>query len=318
MRPTRTALVLLTMAIAACQSTSPLTGPAQPQAAHVMTEAELVGHAAPVTLDKTVVLSLEHPQDATGGTDSGLRGVDHVPVQVTSEARHRFHLRDENNEAHGLRLLDAQGGEVLALSGQGTVDKLLKAGRYLLEVRHSGQGDAVTPQTAFVHPVVEEDGAVGVKVSINHCQGCDLSGAKLTNAPLKNVVFLDSDLSNADLRGADLAGTFFSATSIDGANTAGTSFSAAQAAGAEPSAVTRGWDDREDTTIYTAVVNHEEQYSIWPADRELPLGWNHAGKQGTKPEVLAWIEEVWTDMRPLSLRKKMEEAEARRRAEQGY
>lgn len=66
-------------------------------------------------------------------------------------------------------------------------------------------------------------------------------------------------------------------------------------------------EDREDTTIYEAVVNHEEQYSIWPADRELPLGWNKAGKQGTKAEVLAWIEEVWTDMRPLSLRKKMEE-----------
>lgn len=66
--------------------------------------------------------------------------------------------------------------------------------------------------------------------------------------------------------------------------------------------------DREDTTIYRAVVNHEEQYSIWPADRELPLGWNDAGKTGLKPEVLAWIEEVWTDMRPLSLRKKMEEA----------
>ena len=69
--------------------------------------------------------------------------------------------------------------------------------------------------------------------------------------------------------------------------------------------------DQEDTTIYEAVVNHEEQYSIWPADRELPLGWNLAGKSGTKAEVLAWIEEVWTDMRPLSLRQKMEE-DARR------
>ena len=66
--------------------------------------------------------------------------------------------------------------------------------------------------------------------------------------------------------------------------------------------------DREDTTIYTAVVNHEEQYSLWPADRELPAGWTAVGTPGLKPEVLAWIEEVWTDMRPLSLRKKMEEA----------
>jgi MbtH protein len=48
-------------------------------------------------------------------------------------------------------------------------------------------------------------------------------------------------------------------------------------------------------------------HSIWPAGRELPLGWHDAGKTGLKPEVLAWIEEVWTDMRPLSLRKKREE-----------
>jgi MbtH protein len=66
-------------------------------------------------------------------------------------------------------------------------------------------------------------------------------------------------------------------------------------------------DEQEDTTIYKVVVNHEEQYSIWPADRELPLGWREAGQQGTKAECLAYIEEVWTDMRPLSLRKQMEE-----------
>jgi len=71
-------------------------------------------------------------------------------------------------------------------------------------------------------------------------------------------------------------------------------------------------DDQEDTTIYTVVVNHEEQYSIWPADRELPLGWKDAGKSGTKQECLDYIKEVWTDMRPLSLRKKMEEMEKER------
>ena len=65
-------------------------------------------------------------------------------------------------------------------------------------------------------------------------------------------------------------------------------------------------EEREDTTIYEAVVNDEEQYSIWPADRDLPLGWRKAGKSGLKPEVLAWIEEVWTDMRPRSLRDKMD------------
>lgn len=66
-------------------------------------------------------------------------------------------------------------------------------------------------------------------------------------------------------------------------------------------------DDREDNRIYTVVVNHEEQYSIWPADREVPLGWNEVGKTGPKSECLAYIKEVWTDMRPLSLRKKMEQ-----------
>jgi uncharacterized protein YbdZ (MbtH family) len=65
--------------------------------------------------------------------------------------------------------------------------------------------------------------------------------------------------------------------------------------------------DREDTTIYKVVVNHEEQYSIWPANKENPLGWRDVGKVGPKDECLAYIKEVWTDMRPLSLRRKMEE-----------
>lgn len=67
-------------------------------------------------------------------------------------------------------------------------------------------------------------------------------------------------------------------------------------------------DDNEDTTIYKVVMNHEEQYSIWPAHRENALGWSDVGKSGLKQECLAYINEVWTDMRPLSLRKQMEEA----------
>jgi uncharacterized protein YbdZ (MbtH family) len=55
------------------------------------------------------------------------------------------------------------------------------------------------------------------------------------------------------------------------------------------------------------VINHEEQYSIWPEYKECPLGWKNVGKIGPKAECLAYIKEVWTDMRPLSLRKKMEE-----------
>jgi MbtH protein len=62
-----------------------------------------------------------------------------------------------------------------------------------------------------------------------------------------------------------------------------------------------------DDVIFNVVSNHEEQYSLWPAERELPAGWRAVGKSGTKKECLAYIEEVWTDMRPLSLRKKMQE-----------
>lgn len=72
-------------------------------------------------------------------------------------------------------------------------------------------------------------------------------------------------------------------------------------------------DEQEDKTIYNVVMNHEEQYSIWPVDREIPLGWKAVGKQGPKAECLAYIKEVWTDMRPLSLRKKMEEDAAKQK-----
>ena len=64
-------------------------------------------------------------------------------------------------------------------------------------------------------------------------------------------------------------------------------------------------EERDDTTIYKVVINPEEQYSIWPAERENALGWNDAGKTGTRAECLTYINEVWTDMRPLSLRVKM-------------
>jgi MbtH protein len=61
-------------------------------------------------------------------------------------------------------------------------------------------------------------------------------------------------------------------------------------------------NDSEESTIYTVVVNHEEQYSIWPVDHQVPAGWKEVGKTGPKAECLAYIKEVWTDMRPLSLR----------------
>ena len=68
--------------------------------------------------------------------------------------------------------------------------------------------------------------------------------------------------------------------------------------------------DTQDDVQYTVVINDEEQYSIWPADRENAPGWKDAGKSGTKEECLAYIKEVWTDMRPLSLRRKMAEMAA--------
>jgi len=60
---------------------------------------------------------------------------------------------------------------------------------------------------------------------------------------------------------------------------------------------------------HVVVVNDEEQYSIWPADREMPLGWRRDTFTGTEEECLAYIEEAWTDMRPASLRRWMSEHE---------
>ena len=72
--------------------------------------------------------------------------------------------------------------------------------------------------------------------------------------------------------------------------------------------------DNEET-IFRVVVNDEEQYSIWPEYKEIPKGWREVGKTGKKQECLDYIEMVWTDMRPLSLRQYME-AQARRTEEQ--
>jgi MbtH protein len=60
--------------------------------------------------------------------------------------------------------------------------------------------------------------------------------------------------------------------------------------------------------LFEVVLNDEEQYSIWPVEKAMPLGWKKAGKQGSKEVCLSYIKEVWTDMRPLSLRKQMEAA----------
>jgi MbtH protein len=61
-------------------------------------------------------------------------------------------------------------------------------------------------------------------------------------------------------------------------------------------------DEKKDSTVYKVVVNHEEQYSIWPADRDLPAGWTGVGFTGTRETCLDHIDLVWVDMRPRSLR----------------
>ncbi|MEM9483659.1 MAG: MbtH family NRPS accessory protein [Cyanobacteria bacterium P01_F01_bin.116] len=63
--------------------------------------------------------------------------------------------------------------------------------------------------------------------------------------------------------------------------------------------------------LYRVVLNQEEQYSIWPIDRENPLGWKDAGKSGSRQECLDYIETIWTDMRPLSLRKSMDKVDVK-------
>lgn len=61
-------------------------------------------------------------------------------------------------------------------------------------------------------------------------------------------------------------------------------------------------DGPEDVQLYRVVVNHEEQYSIWPEDRANPPGWFDEGTSGRKEECLRHIAEIWTDLRPLSVR----------------
>lgn len=61
-------------------------------------------------------------------------------------------------------------------------------------------------------------------------------------------------------------------------------------------------EEQVDSMEYAVVVNHEEQYSIWPAAREVPAGWRPVGYRGLRADCLAHITEVWTDMRPLSVR----------------
>lgn len=68
--------------------------------------------------------------------------------------------------------------------------------------------------------------------------------------------------------------------------------------------------DSQSVAQFEVVMNDEEQYSLWPLDKAIPLGWKKAGKQGSKEACLEFVNEVWTDMRPLSLRKQMASAQS--------
>lgn len=68
--------------------------------------------------------------------------------------------------------------------------------------------------------------------------------------------------------------------------------------------------DDEDMRDYLVVVNDEEQYSIWLADKAVPAGWKTVGSKGKKADCLKYIGEFWTDMRPKSLREKASDERA--------
>jgi MbtH protein len=72
----------------------------------------------------------------------------------------------------------------------------------------------------------------------------------------------------------------------------------------------------EDNFEYQVLVNHEEQYSLWPTFKEIPNGWRQVGPIGTKQECLDYVEQVWIDMRPLTVRRQIAEAEAARAADE--
>jgi MbtH protein len=74
-------------------------------------------------------------------------------------------------------------------------------------------------------------------------------------------------------------------------------------------------EDNDDKTVYLVLVNEEEQYSLWPKDNAVPNGWKVV-KEGTRAECGKYVNEVWTDMRPLSLRKHMEEFQKKQQQQQ--
>ncbi|MGH6989034.1 MAG: MbtH family protein [Stellaceae bacterium] len=71
-------------------------------------------------------------------------------------------------------------------------------------------------------------------------------------------------------------------------------------------------EDEFEKLPHIVLINHEEQYSLWVAEMDIPDGWHQIWGPDTKEACMAWVDEVWTDMRPLSLRKAMEAEKAER------
>jgi MbtH protein len=69
-------------------------------------------------------------------------------------------------------------------------------------------------------------------------------------------------------------------------------------------------EDSQESRIFIVLINEEEQYSLWPKGKKIPNGWTAVGPEGTQEECSKYVDEVWTDMRPLSLRKKMDQDRA--------
>ncbi|TCO54190.1 MbtH family protein [Actinocrispum wychmicini] len=62
----------------------------------------------------------------------------------------------------------------------------------------------------------------------------------------------------------------------------------------------------DDDSQYQVLINDEEQYSLWPVTHDVPAGWRAVGKEGSKQDCMSYVDEVWTDMRPRSLREQMD------------
>lgn len=68
--------------------------------------------------------------------------------------------------------------------------------------------------------------------------------------------------------------------------------------------MTNPFDDEEGE--FLVLVNDEGQHSLWPVQFDIPEGWSQTGPRGTRQACLEWVDENWTDIRPLSLVRDME------------